>query len=238
MSSTETEQSPQKPAQQQGFFGNLIFNIAIPVVIMSYLSSEEYLGPMWSVVVALAFPLGYGLYDLKISKKVNAFSVLGVISVLLTGGISLLKLPSEYMAIKEASIPAILGIAVLATQFSKKPLVKLMILNDQIVNWDKLNATLSEKNKHKEFSQKIAVSSYIVAASFFLSSALNYFLAKWILVSEPGTTAYTEELGRMTALSYPVIVIPSMILLVGALIYLFKQIGKCTGEPIETFLHQ
>ncbi|GLR72929.1 VC0807 family protein [Agaribacter marinus] len=238
MSSTEIDQSSKKPAQQQGFFGNLIFNIAVPVLIMSYLASDEYLGPMWSVVAALAFPLGYGLYDLKQSKKINAFSVLGVISVLLTGGISLLKLPAEYMAIKEASIPAILGIAVLLTQFSKKPLVKIMILNDQIVNWEKLNSSLSEKNSHAEFGQKIAVSSYIVASSFFLSAGLNYFLAKWILVSEPGTTAYTEELGRMTALSYPVIVIPSMILLVGALIYLFKQIGKCTGEPIETFLHQ
>ena len=58
------------------------------------------------------------------------------------------------------------------------------------------------------------------ASSFFLSSALNYILAKMILVSEPGTTAYTEELGRMTALSYPVIVIPSMILLIAALVFI------------------
>jgi hypothetical protein len=42
----------------------------------------------------------------------------------------------------------------------------------------------------------------------------------------------------MTALSYPVIVIPSMILLIFALMYLFKQISSVTGEPIESFLHQ
>ncbi len=84
----------------------------------------------------------------------------------------------------------------------------------------------------------MAVSSYIVASSFFLSSALNYILAKVILVSEPGTTAYTEELGRMTALSYPVIVIPSMILLVGALWYLFAQIKKITGEELDNFINQ
>ena len=83
----------------------------------------------------------------------------------------------------------------------------------------------------------MANSSYIVAASFFLSSALNYILAKVILVSEPGTPAYTEELGRMTALSYPVIVIPSMILLVTALWYLFGQIGKINGEDLDSFLN-
>jgi len=58
------------------------------------------------------------------------------------------------------------------------------------------------------------------------------------LVSEPGTTAYTEELGRMTALSYPVIVIPSMILLITALWYLFAQIKKITGEELDNFINQ
>ncbi len=230
--------SENKKKQQSGFFGNLIFNIAIPVLIMSYLSKEEYLGPAWAVVIALAFPLCYGLIELKQTKKVNMFSVLGIVSVLLTGGISLLKLPAEYMAIKEAAIPAAIGLAVLITQFTKKPLVKALILNESIVNWEKLNACLDAKDAQIEFKTKIKVSSYIVASSFFLSSALNYGLAKWILVSEPGTTAYTEELGRMTALSYPVIVIPSMILLITALVYLFKQISKVTGEPIEEFLNQ
>jgi intracellular septation protein A len=224
--------------QQPGFFGNLIFNIAIPVIIMTYASSDEYLGPAWSIVVALAFPLTYGLLELKKTKKVNMFSILGIVSVLLTGGISLLKLPAEYMAIKEAAIPAAIGLAVLITQFTQKPLVKALILNDQLINWDKLNRRLEEKQAVDIFNAKVAVSSYIVASSFFLSSTLNYALAKWILVSEPGTSAYTEEIGRMTALSYPVIVIPSMVLLVTALIYLFRQISKVTGDPVEDFMQQ
>jgi hypothetical protein len=233
MSTSEVEKPPQT-----GFFGNLIFNIAVPVLVMTYLSSDEYLGPMWSIALALSFPLVFGFYDLRLTKKVNPFSVLGIVSVILTGGISLLKLPAEYIAIKEAAIPGLIGLAVLITQFSKKPLVKALILNDQLVNWPKLNSTLEEKNLTAIFNGKVAVSSYIVASSFFLSSVLNYLLAKWILVSEPGTTAYTEELGRMTALSYPVIVIPSMILLIIALMYLFKQISAVTGEPVESFLQQ
>lgn len=232
-----SEQPPQK-AQQQGFFGNLVFNIIIPVMVMSYLSSDEYLGPMWSIALALAFPIFYGLYDLKQTAKVNVFSVLGIVSVLLTGGISLLKLPAEYIAIKEAAIPGAIGLAVLITQYTEKPLVKILVLNDALVNWAKLNDVLAQQQQTQIFERKVAISSYIVASSFFLSSALNYGLAKWILVSEPGTTAYTEELGRMTALSYPVIVIPSMILLITALLYLFKQISKVTGQPIEEFLNQ
>lgn len=232
-----TSSTRQQP-QNSNFFGNMAFNIVIPVVIMSYASAEDYLGPAWSIVAALSFPIGYGLWDLKDSGKVNMFSVLGIISVVLTGGISLLKLPAEYIAIKEAAIPALIGLAVLITQFTEKPLVKLLILNDQIINWPHLNEVLDHQGKRRQFDKKVAISSYIVASSFFLSSALNYILAKVILVSEPGTTAYTEELGRMTALSYPVIVIPSMVLLIAALWYLFAQIRKITGEDLDNFINQ
>ncbi|ABG39743.1 conserved hypothetical protein [Paraglaciecola sp. T6c] len=230
--------SNQVPKKQNGFFGNLAFNIIIPVVIMSNLSSDEYLGPAWSIVAALIFPIGYGLWDLKESGKVNAFSILGIVSVILTGGISLLELPADYIAIKEAAIPAVIGIAVLITQRTTKPLLKVLVLNEQIVNWDSLSRALEAKGTTNDFEGKMAISSYIVAGSFFLSSVLNYVLAKVILVSPPGTTEYTEELGRMTALSYPVIVIPSMIMLMGALWYLFAQIKKLTGEDLENFLAQ
>ena len=231
----DTTTQAQKP-KNGGFLGNLAFNIVIPVLIMTNLSGEDNLGPAWSIVAALAFPIIYGLWDLKKSGKVNPFSVLGIVSVILTGGISLLELPAEYIAIKEATIPALIGIAVIITQRTSKPLVKLFILNDQIINWPELNQSLQEKGAEEAFKGKLANSSYIVAGSFFLSSVLNYVLAKVILVSEPGTTAYTEELGRMTALSYPVIVIPSMIMLMAALWYLFVQIKKLTGKDLETFL--
>ncbi len=228
--------SDTKAPKQGGFLGNLAFNIIIPVVIMTNLAGEDRLGPAWSIVAALVFPVAYGLWDLKRSGKVNAFSILGIVSVMLTGGISLLQLPAEYIAIKEATIPAIIGLAVLITQRTSKPLLKVFVLNDQIVNWDNLTQALESNDKTFEFEGKMAISSYIVAGSFFLSAALNYILAKVILVSPPGSTEYTEELGRMTALSYPVIVIPSMLMLMAALWYIFTQIKKLTGEDLENFL--
>ncbi|KXI28533.1 VC0807 family protein [Paraglaciecola hydrolytica] len=228
-----SEENQKKPG---GMLGNLAFNIVIPVLIMTKLSGEDSLGPAWSIVVALLFPIGFGLWDLKQSGKVNAFSILGIVSVILTGGISLLKLPAEYIAIKEAAIPAIIGLAVLITQRTSKPLLKVFVLNEQIINWQNLNQSLENTGTHSLFEKKMAISSYIVAGSFFLSAALNYILAKVILVSPPGTTEYTEELGRMTALSYPVIVIPSMIMLLGALWYIFAQIKKLTGQELDHFL--
>ncbi|MEP1385149.1 MAG: VC0807 family protein [Paraglaciecola sp.] len=228
-----TESTAKK---QPGMLGNLAFNIVIPVLILTKLSGDEYLGPAWSIVAALIFPIAFGIWDLKQSGKINPFSILGIVSVFLTGGISLLELPAEYIAIKEASIPALIGLAVLITQKTSKPLLKVFVLNEQIVNWKNLSESLERTGTTAAFEKKMATSSFIVAGSFFLSSALNYILAKVILVSPPGTTAYTEELGRMTALSYPVIVIPSMIMLIAALWYIFAQIKKLTGEDLEHFL--
>jgi intracellular septation protein A len=225
-----------QPQKKTGLLGNLAFNIIIPVVILTNLSGDEYLGPAWSIVAALIFPIGFGIWDLKQTAKINPFSVLGIVSVFLTGGISLLELPAEYIAIKEATIPAIIGIAVLITQKTSKPLLKVFVLSEQIINWQNLNQSLANSGTSDLFEKKMAISSYIVAASFFLSAALNYILAKVILVSAPGTSEYTEELGRMTALSYPVIVIPSMLMLMAALWYIFSQIKKLTGEDLENFL--
>ena len=230
--------SKDNKAQQGGFFGNLIFNIIIPTLVLSYLSKPEYLGPVWGIVVALSFPIGYGIRDLVQAGKVNPFSVLGIISVSLTGGFSLMELDPQYIAIKEAAIPALIGIAVLVSNKTQYPLVKTFILNEQIVNMEKLNLALNAKQNLDEFQRKVTQSSLIVASSFFLSSVLNYVLAKVILVSAPGTPAYNEELGKMTALSYPVIVIPSMIVLFFALWFLFSQMKKLTGEDIENFLNE
>jgi hypothetical protein len=225
-----------KAAPKGSFLANLAFNIIIPVFILSKLSGEDSLGPSLSIVAALTFPIGYGLWDLRQSGKINPFSVLGVVSVFLTGGISLLELDPQYIAIKEAAIPGCIGIAVLLTQRTRFPLVKTLILNAQLVRVDALYAALDEKGMTTTFEQRLRQASLIVAGSFFVSSALNYILAKIILVSPPGTSAFSEELGRMTALSYPVIALPSMVILMLAIWYVFSQIGKLTGESLETFL--
>ena len=118
------------------------------------------------------------------------------------------------------------------------PLVKKLLINPEILDTDKLYQRLAERNTRQAFEQRMAKAGYIVAASFFLSSVLNYILAKAIVVSQPGTTAYAEELGRMTWLSYPVIVLPSMVMLFGAIIYMFRQISALTGQALDDFILQ
>jgi intracellular septation protein A len=233
---TDTAPAGQAKPKKSGLLSNLLINVVIPAIILSRFSGDDTLGPVWAVVVALAFPLLFGLWELKQSGKVNFFSVLGIISVLLTGGISLLQLPPSYIAIKEALIPGLIGIIVLVSQYTPYPLVKKLLINPELLDLPKLEQALAAQNNSALFNQRMARAGYIVAAAFFMSSALNYVLAKAIVVSQPGTTAYAEELGRMTWLSYPVIVLPSMVMLMGAIIYMFTQIGRLSGRSLEEFI--
>ncbi len=225
-----------KSNKNKSLLSNLLLNIIIPVVILSKMSGENSLGPTWALIVALAFPLSYGIVSFMQEKKINLYSALGLISVLLTGGIGLLQLDPAYIAIKEAAIPGILFIAILVSNITGYPIVKKMLLNDDIVDNEKLNQALAKADNQAEFESKIKVCSYIIAFSFLLSTVLNYVLAKWIVTSPAGTEAFNEEIGKMTALSFPVIAIPVTIIMMGALIYLFKSISTITGSKIEDFL--
>lgn len=229
--------NPEKP-HKESMLANVLLNIIIPTLILVKGSKEEYLGPTAGIIVALAFPIGYGLYDYLRTRKVNLFSALGVISVILTGGISLLKLPPEYMAIKEAAIPGLLGLATLASVYTRFPLVRTFLYNDKIMQVQKVHSALEKFNNVQAFERTLNNASYLLAGSFFLSSVLNYILAKVVLVSPPGTEEYNAQLGTMTALSFPVITIPSMLVLIAAMFYLFRSITRLTHMNWEEIMVQ
>jgi len=228
-------EAPEKP---ESLLLNLLCNLILPTLILTKLSGSDYLGIKLAIVVALAFPMTYGLHDFFTRGKLNFFSGLGVVSITLTGGISLLEMDAVYIAIKEASIPGILGIATLLSLKTSQPLIHTLILNDKIFDVEKINRALEENKCQTEFDQLLLNASWILAASFFLSSALNYILAVVILTAEPGTVAFNEQLGKMTALSFPVIALPATAVMVGNLFYLFRGISKLTGINLEAIIKQ
>lgn len=236
------QESSTKPAtkaapKKENMLINILMNIVIPTLILTKLSGPQYLGPVWGLIVALAFPIGYGLKDFISNRKINFFSALGIFSVLLTGGIGILKLPTEYYAIKEAAIPGLIGLVVLISTRTRYPLVKTFIYNDTILNVEKIAAALEAHNKIQDFEKTLRIGSYLLAASFFLSSTLNYILAKMIVMSPAGTEAFNIEVGKMNAISFPVIAVPSMIIMVLSLMYIFRSIRLLTGLTFEEVMH-
>jgi hypothetical protein len=213
---------------------NIGLNVIIPAVIMTKMSGPDHLGSTWSLVIALLFPLSYGLYDYVDRKKLNFFSGLGLFSVLMTGGIGLFQLSRSWMIAKETAIPLIMGLVVLFSERTKFPLVQVFF--KQMMDLEKIRNAFAEKASGERFDKMMNLASRGFASSFLLSAILNYILAVRILSGEPGTQEFTESLGRMTALSFPVITIPMMIVMGGLMFYLIKTIQTVTQLDFEQFL--
>jgi len=61
-------------------------------------------------------------------------------------------------------------------------------------------------------------------------------LATWIVVSDPGTEAFNQELGLMNLLSLPIIALPMMIILIVIMWYLLNETLKKVELTWEEFL--
>lgn len=218
-----------KTEQKENPLYNLLFNIAVPAVILSKFCGDEYLGPFYGLIVALLFPLSYGLFELIAKGRKNFISLLGFVSTLLTGVIGLMEFPPEWIAIKEASIPFVIGTVVLVSTWTSFPLVKKLVYNKEIFQIEKIDTLLDSLGNKLAFERVLSNASIFLAISFYVSSALNYILAKVIVKSQPGTTAFSEELGQMTWMSYPVIVVPSMIIMLAIFWHLITSIQKLTN---------
>ena len=169
---------------------DLLLSIILPSIILMKFSTEEYLGASLGLIIALAFPLGWGLFDLIKHRKFNGIALLGLVSILLTGGIGLLALDVKWLAIKEAAIPGLIGIAVLISVYTPYPLVRTLLYNPTVMNIKKIEEKLAQDNNRQLFDRRLINANYLVAGSFGFSAIMNFILAKTFVKSPAGTQAF------------------------------------------------
>lgn len=215
---------------------DVLVSIVIPSVILMKFSDQEQLGASGALIVALAFPILWGLYELIRFNIKNYIALLGLISVLLTGSIGLLQLDTQWLAVKEAAIPAVIGIAVLVSAKLGYPLIKTLLYNPKVLDTERISQILLDRGHDQAFEARLLNATYMLSGTFFFSAVMNYLLATWIVNSPAGSTAFNEELGRMTLLSYPAIAIPSMVMMFAIFYFLWRSIHKFTGLKLEEML--
>ena len=128
---------------------DLLVSIVIPSFILMKFSGDDDLGASTALIVALAFPLSWGLYELLKYRKFNFIALLGLISVLLTGGIGLLQLDPQWLAVKEAAIPGLIGIAVLVSTRTRYPLIRTLLYNPDGYGCRQDQAKTRESRKYR-----------------------------------------------------------------------------------------
>lgn len=214
----------------------LAVTLIVPSLILMKLSGPEELGVVNALLLALVFPLAWGARDFLMRRKLNLFAALGLVSILLTGGIGLLQLDTQWLAIKEAAIPGLIGLAVVISAYTRKPLVRVLLFSPALMNVERIQQSLGQRGNGDAFETRLKVATWMLGGSFLFSSVMNYFLATWIVVSPAGTPAFNEELGRLTLLSYPMIALPSMLIMMAVLYYLARSIRELAGLKLAEAL--
>jgi len=248
----ETDKS-NKIEPRENLFVNLVFNLAIPILILRYgndwagekiaslLGKPPNSTSVASIILAVAvlFPVCYGIYDYLRREKINFFSVLGIISALLTGGIGLVPGGTVFMfALKETAIPFVLSIFTIYTLKTPKPLVKLFLYNPAIFDVEKIQSHLSTNGTVSYFEKLLSKCTWLIAGSFVLSAFLNFLLARFIVVTEPfvDKNQFNEEVGAMMFWSFPVISVPCMIISAYTLWLLIKGVKNYAGLDMDQII--
>ncbi|HRO68201.1 MAG TPA: VC0807 family protein [Pseudobdellovibrionaceae bacterium] len=223
-----------RPERQENTLVSLACNIFVPVIILNKATAP--LGAWGALLLALAFPLGYGAWDLIRRGKPNMFSILGLLNTLVTGGLALVGVTGLGFAIKEAAFPLLIGLFVFLSAWTKRPAIHTVFLNPNVFHLDLMRERIDSQNKQSDFERLIRTSTKWLAASFFLSAALNFILASKIFLPMPLGISQTEQevlinqqIAEMTQWSMLVILVPSMIFLGVILFLVIREIKKMTG---------
>ena len=227
------ENEKKTPKKKDNPLINLLFNIVIPIgILYSRLVTPEYLGPRYGLLLALAFPAGYFIYDLITRKKTNFISIIGFISIFLVGIIGALDLDNkeQWIAYEKGGKPLLIGLAILISLKTPMPLVRKIFYNEEMLDVARIDSILAEKKAESQLNRIFTNSTYMLVASFTLSAVLNFTMTKIVMA---GTGDFTEKLGTVMVLSKFVVGIPSLIIMMLILWYIFHSMKKLTGLTME-----
>lgn len=208
--------------------------IAPSVVLMQ---ASGTLGPTGALLLALAFPLGWGLNNWRLKRGFGPLAAIGVVSTALTGGMGLLQLEGSWFAVKEAGVSALFGLAVALSAFTRKPLIHALLLHPSVFDVPRLQAALALRGTAAAFAGRMRQATLLLAATFGVSALLNYGLARWLVTSPSGSEAFNQELGRFTLISWPAITVPSLLMTMALLWWIARGIRDLAGLHFNDLLH-
>jgi hypothetical protein len=220
---------------------NLGFNLILPVLLLTKGADWLPQAPAWAIlVVALAFPVGYFIWDWQRRGKRNMLSVLGMISVLLTGGIGLLKLPPEAFLIKETLLPVVIGLVIAGSAFTRVPAMKLIFYNEDLVDTQRINARLDTPEKASAFQHMLKKATLVFAASSLVTALVNFIVTSLVVTADPRVDAalFNAQVGRQTGITFVVLTLCSLPFMAYSLYLIISGLKQLTGLDMESIFLQ
>ncbi len=214
-------------------YTQLVFGFVIPTVVLLYFSDDSRLGPLWGMVVALAFPLALELYSLSTRRKVSYLSIAAIVGILLIGAISVLGLNEQWLAVRRAAIYIVGAVAIAGLLRFRYDLI------------EKGLATMLDMDAIRNAIQKDADAKYRRLVTWTVSgyALLLLILGVWtyvltiVFISAPtNSSEFNAQYAELRLLSLAVVSVPLLIGATGLLMNLLIKLERMTGLSLEQLM--
>jgi hypothetical protein len=155
-----------------------------------------------------------------------------------------MNLGGIWFAVKEATLPLLLGVLVLGSAWTSNPAARMMFCNPQVLNMPLIDERLRALGREISFTRLLARTTLWLSLSFFISALCNFVLASRIfkdidpsLAASAQSQTLNEQIARMTWMGFAVIALPLMVFS-GILVYDFlKRLSRLIEVPVNSLLN-
>lgn len=228
---------------------NVLLSVLAPVLILDNCSASGdklwHLGTTWAMVVALALPIGCGIYSLVTERKIETMTAFGLLGTILTGVVTIYANTGNELAIrpdtpwwyaaKEAIIALLLAGATLVGGGKEGSLLRACVYSDSIFDIRGIEGTVREKGLLSNYTAVLNRAAFMTAGSLLFSAAMNFGLALYFLLPVPDMPAaqqaveYNYAVSKMTWMGYLIIGGPLLVTLFLVIRYLGRALLQLTG---------
>ena len=228
---------------------NILLSVLAPVMVLDHcsVSGPEFwqLGTTAAMCVALALPLGFGVWTFVQSRKVEPLTLFGLLGTILTGVVTIYAntgggeairpdTPWWYAA-KEAAIPLLLCGAVMVTARRQDSLLRVLLYSDSLFDIPTIEKQVAENKQQTAYDALLWRSSLFLGLSLVVSAVGNFILSLCFLLpvldhpAAQQALEYNYAVGRMTWWGYLVIGVPLLVTLVAVIRHLISRLETLTG---------
>jgi intracellular septation protein A len=223
-----------KKSNQPPLLVQFVINFVIPLVILTRFSDESQLGATRGLLLALAFPVVYELYNVRKRRKLSVVSALAIGGILVTGAIGLLGLSEGWLAVRRSVPYFAMSLAVLISIGLKRPLLSLLL--PHILDMKKVGAAAKKKQMSDVLAMLIQRAGLLLSGVLLAIGMISFALTKIVIMSEVGTSGFNQEYARLRLWSLAATTLPLFIGMTGVIFYLARSIEKLTGLDIDDLM--
>lgn len=212
----------------------LLVTFVIPIFILTRYSGEGALGPVYGLLLALAFPVGLELYGVYKRRRIGMLPLLAIGGILVTGAIGLLGLSEDWLALRRGMPYAAGALLLLGSMAIRQPLLDTLL--PYVLDMEKVDGAVKTRAGRLRLQAVTVRASYMLVALLFALAAASYILTLIVIVSPTGTPGFNLEYARLRLISLPAITLPLVTGITGILYYLAESITKVTKLEFDDIL--